>query len=285
MATVPMKYDMVRDGLVGADFIEDPGLDVLMRVEPNGVIRIKGQFIEATRSYDAGYADSPDNYSLIAWWRASDLTATYSESQDVTSWSDFVDSSVSASTYPLYSYPYYTERMAGNTPSVHFFKTDTDALLINKLYDMTGSTLSILFKGNGTDSNIMGNSGGNIQVRRFRSSANNISCYVGVSDVLSGTFSSSISQSAVCTWIWGLGSPLPVSFYEGKYHRGSTSLGLGSSNVPINVIGRTNYGGSETSGSIAEICLWSGSLSTSSLQSLYDNYWKVKYAGENLYTA
>jgi hypothetical protein len=52
-------YSMSLDAVVIRDMIEDPTLDVPMKITSNGTLFVKGQFIEATRSYVIPFDPSP----------------------------------------------------------------------------------------------------------------------------------------------------------------------------------------------------------------------------------
>ena len=236
----------------------------------------------AARATVNGPTVDPTSFSgLTLWLRAEDLSALGEGGRIGTgsnSWFDHINSSISASQPTATSRPYYlTTNFAGGKAGVHFTASLSQGLTLNRTFLFpTEWTCQVLFKGNGTDSIIMGNPTINSQLRRFRSGANNMSAYGGGADIASDAFSSSISQSVVLTWI---ASGSFISMYEGIYIR-KPLIGMGP-DQSWNTIGYTSFGGFAT-GSIAEICMWSGSLS-SSLINIYNNYWKVKYSSEIFY--
>ena len=226
---------------------------------------------------------------LSVWFKAESLSSSLSEGGLITtgsnSWFDYLNPVRSASRHVANSEPYYTTtKFANSMPAVHFSAAGTyDRMLMSPLLTLesTSCSISILFKGKGTDSMMLGHLSTNNQIRYFRAGVKGISAYDEAQnhDQSSNTFSCSISQSVVFSWVFS-GSTAVATFYEGKYNRGTTPLGYGD--MGINMIGDTSYGATCT-GSIAEILIWNGTaLSQSQITSLYDNYWKVKYNQEVL---
>ena len=222
---------------------------------------------------------------LIAWFRAEDLSALGEAGKVGTgsaSWFDHLSSSVSASQTNVAVQPYYTTtKLAGGKSAVHFDQSFT-GLYLNKTYTLpsTGWTVMMLHKGNGNDAFLLGRDGVNIQFRRFRSGANTISAYNGGFDTVSEPLSSSTTQSMVI--VWATTGANVLSMYEGKRYVGGGVFNAGSS--IIDSICDTEFSLHNTC-SVAEICIWSGSLDSTQVTNLYNNYWYQKYWGEPLYSS
>lgn len=231
-----------------------------------------------TRSYDV----TPDMIpGLIAWFRAeSDISQSIA----------FEGKRIFAVTESFYQTIFATQSFSSPTlaPWATFIPFKRHGALsfpylpksgynINRTFQFsnTGSVF-ILFKGNGSDTMLMASSGINTQLRRFRAGTNTIGNYsAATSDLTSNTFSSSLTQSVVCGWVWDAGA---ITWWEGKYARGSNP----TLTVNVDTIGYNVAGGS-CSGSIAEICIWDQTLTQAQINDLYDGYWRQKYWYEPLY--
>jgi len=228
--------------------------------------------------------------NLTVWFRAEDLSFLGeggSVGTGSSAWVNHVgDTSFSASQETVARQPIYTTtKFAGSKSGIHLESgVNYDYLHFSQLFNKqlplgAAWIISILFKGNGSDSMLLADEAFNRQLRRFFS-GNDILAYGGGGVVNSSQFSSSISQSAVCTFI---GSGSSIYYYEGKYPRSFTAVN--PNNMIIETIGYLGAGTGTCTGSFAEICVWTGSLSQADITNLYDNYWRVKYPLENLYVA
>lgn len=317
-------YSMSLDAVVAKQFVEVASLSTLMNLSSIGVLTVKDQFIEETKSYDSLqpvkmaltrvgqlYAKTfievgedttssitPQSFAeLVTWFRAKDLTGILSENQQVSTgsyaWIDYIDNTLSASWRATNNGPIYTtSKFSGGKPGVFFRTSPTSNGLVFNRHMVFNNPFSIqvLFKGRGTSSELLGRSSsfGQVDLRRFRLGVNNIGSYAGApsADRISLVFSSSISQSAVCTFCYETSASSPiVQFYEGKYDRGKQVTNTAS--LEINSIGFWQGIGTSgnCTGSIAEICIWSGSLTPLQVQTLYDEYWRVEYPNETFYVA
>ena len=238
---------------------------------------IASQLVELGKSIPTTTVDPSTVMPITVWFRADSLSSSYSQSQTVTAWNNSYGINLTASIVSG-NPEFNTMAIANGKASVLF--SGNEKFLLSQAIDLGVSwSVQILFKGNGSDSVLLGNSAANVQIRRFPIGDNTIGAYNGGADLESDTFSSSLSQSAVLTYLF---DGTTASFYEGKYARNTGSNLLGQ-HMTLNVIGRANFGDFVV-GDIVEICIWTGSvLSQAQITSLYENYWRQKFYPENLY--
>jgi hypothetical protein len=216
--------------------------------------------------------DTPSNYNLIAWWKASSLLGTYTDGQTVVSWPDVT----AAVTATAVNTPTFATNDAGfGKPAVVFNGSSYFNLSpsVNLTDANTAGTWTVAFVIRTTaDSQVLGVGGQNVQMRRRRSGANNISVYNGSSEVTSTTFSGDINSPSLC---WYVASAATIRFYESAATRGGPS---GWSNYvhQHNQLGTTGIGGT-MSGAVAELCIWKQALTADQITSLYSTYFTVQY--------
>jgi hypothetical protein len=223
-------------------------------------------------------APSPSDYPLMAWWRASDLTLSVGTPiESSTNWKTIVGNYTASGN--VSSGPTYEINQNSSQPGV-VFNGINQSLSINPPLDFTSAghpTFAIAVVCHASiDGIIFGNSTINMQIRKFRIGANDISMYGGPidnSDRPSSIFSSSASQPVVCWWQHDM--PPEATFYENKYNRGGPASWVEFENV-FNEMGATSFGG-YTNASISEICIWSSSINQTAVTNLFDNYFKPRY--------
>lgn len=210
---------------------------------------------------------NPAWYSLLAWWRASDLALA--DGASVSTWNSIVGSSVaSAGSAPTYK----TTAGPGGVPSVLWSGGSTYLNITPSLsLNLSTWTVGAVVISNG-DGQLLGSSGVNYQMRKFRSGANNISVYNNSVDVQSNTFTTVYNNAVVCWWVY---SGAGISFYENQTARGGPT-GWSTYSSPIDQMGRTSYGGN-WSGYTSEICVWDVTLPPAAISTLYLNYFVPRY--------
>jgi hypothetical protein len=211
--------------------------------------------------------DRPSNYSLLAWWRASDLSGIYTNGQTVVTWnsvgSTYVASAVNT--------PTYTAADIANGPTVTFNGSSYFTLSPSLNLTIANWTVAVVCHI-GQDSEVMGNNTGNYQMRKFRSGANTISVYNGTSEDVSSGFSSTGAQPVICWYVFGGNT---ISYYENTYTRGGPN-GWTTYPVAMNELGTTGIGGTAVGG-ISEYCIWNVTLNSSQISSLFATYFQVRY--------
>lgn len=221
---------------------------------------------------------NPSSFPLVAWWRSTDMNfsnnASISGSNKWYSTGTPTIYTASISTGGLT----YVSNSIDSQPSAVGTGASTNFLTVISSINLTTSgntfwTIAVVCYTN-SDTFLLGNNASNIQVRKYRSSVNNISLYDGTTEIISNTFSSSISQPVVC-WYQRDNSG-NGNFYENKYARG-INASWPTFNATINVIGEAAFLGSYLNGGISEICIWSVALSSTNISNLFDQYFNVRY--------
>jgi hypothetical protein len=226
------------------------------------------------RRVAAGYTCPPTDFSgLIAWWKADSLSL--SNGDPVSSWTDSSGNGNTA-TASLTLRPTYTTNVFGTQPGV-VFDAVNDAMSFPDINlgvaGMSTIPFTIIFIGFVTaDAIILGGSAANVQFRKFRSSAETISKYFGVSDQSSSAFATAHNAVHMSVWKRTGGSGF---FRENKTARGTFTEEAVFYDTIINRIGQTTFG--VLSGSVAEICIWNQELSTANCDCMYDGYFKPKW--------
>jgi hypothetical protein len=259
-----MRYDIWNDALVAENLVE---LGITQSVSP----------------YATPVVTPSDIPTLKLWFKADSLSPSYSQSQVVTHWYNSAPGeNYTASQATPSKMPYFTTgSMSGSTAgakacSVYF--DGGDEMDFTQVAAGTKWTLQILFRGNGTDSMLTGIPlTSNQQIRRFRSGANLISIYAEAGgEAISNTFSSSVTQSALCTWNYN--SP-NITMYEGGNKLDTE--GYAGDGQLLSAIGYNRYGWA--TGHIVELLLWTSSLSDAQLDGLHNGYWRQKYFYEPMF--
>jgi hypothetical protein len=219
-------------------------------------------------------AFNPSAYPLVVWWRADSLNLLNGDPVTGSrTWVALNNSAYVASVST--NGPVYTTNAIGTMPALKF-NGSSQTLNISVGIDIANLysywTLAVVCSASNGDGNFLGNLTTNIQIRRYVSSANNISLYNNAAQSLSDNFATTAAGTMIC-W-YQRKSPGSSSFYENKTARGGAPFGV--MQAAVNVIGRTSYGG-YTPAAISEICIWSGSLSSTDITNLYDNYFKPLY--------
>ncbi len=210
--------------------------------------------------------DRPSNYSLLHWWRASDLSGIYSNGQTIVTWNSVGSTCVASAV----NTPTYTASDIANSPTVTFNGSSYFTLSPSINFNLPGWTVAVVCHV-GADSEVMGSSAGNYQMRKFRSGANVLSVYNGSSEDVSDGLSSGANQAVICWYVY---STNVISYYENTYTRGSH--GWSTYPVAFDRLATTGIGGTLTGG-VSEYCIWNVTLNSSQISSLFSTYFQVRY--------
>lgn len=248
---------------------------------------------------------TPESYpGLIFWFKADDLTLAESQSisTGTSSWFNHESSNVSASQPGTADIQprYFNTKFPGGYPAVYFYNQQSATgchLKLNTIYawGTASFTLMALVHGNlpsgsqtGALLDVLGGSSAITVVgaASFEDGYNQFANAhrIAIADTVGDSCYSNVYYSnftqAMVPCVVRTGSS--CYFWDGKYTLGSAGWGL---NIGFDTIGIDRLKYNAWTGSIAEICMWSGSLSSASIVNLYDNYWKIKYSKAGLYTA
>jgi hypothetical protein len=207
---------------------------------------------------------TPAWYSLIAWFRATDLVLA--DGGPVTSWPSSVGTIVaSAGSAPAYK----VSAGPGSKPSVLW---NADNLTISPTLNLTTAawTVAAVVQSNG-DGHVLGHSSINYQMRKYRSSVNNISVYNNSTDIQSSGFATVYNNPVLCWWVYNASV---ISFYENQTARGGAGWSTFGSN--LDKLGATSYGGN-WAGYMSEICVWNVAFSLTQISQLYTAYFSPRY--------
>lgn len=180
--------------------------------------------------------------------------------------------------------PTYITGAIGTMPVITFGTSGGTKYLnftsgINVAPSMTYGPFTIIWVGWATDDSMMfGNSGANIQFRRYNNGALVLTEYFGYiahnSSPLSVPFG---TTPLMCSWRQNTGASTGI-FRENKASKGAFSdQGYSSSDVILNWMGNTSYGASLL-GATAEACIYTSYLSDAQMDSLYDTYFKARWS-------
>lgn len=217
-------------------------------------------------------SDSPDNYpGLLIWLVADDITSE--EGESVFPWPDrasggfcgpfgfaptLVEGPPKSAAFGYIGGP--LNEGSGLTFSTTYFFPDAAPYTVIAAYA-------------GSDFVLCGTVAFNCQVRVGRAGANVLSAYDNDTEAVSNVLSSPLSSLRMLSWTRSGGV---VSFFEGETARGST-FNAGAHTMRFDVMGRNLYVSNVSAGNPSELCVYSGNIGAPAIQSLYLNYFKLKY--------
>ncbi len=219
----------------------------------------------------ASSATTPASFSgLLAWWKADSLSL--SNNDPVSSWTDSSGNGKTATGSSI-TRPLYKTSIFGSMPAVVFDGSDDEMSFSNTSLTTEGAYTIIWVGKISADSIIVGNDTTNIQIRKYRSSSNNISKFFDSIDQQSSAFSTAFNAAVMCTWRRPAGSVTVNTFFENATTRGTAN---DTNGFTLNRIGRTSYGGF-ANGSFGEICIYNSNLSDANISSLYADYFAGRW--------
>jgi hypothetical protein len=227
--------------------------------------------------YDSSF--NPGIYGgLLGWWDASVLGFADNTSIDASShqWPDLSGNA-----------NHLTQSAAGNQPvcktgainSLRVVRFDggvspnNDKLEFTNPLALSGDFTVIAVGLVNADSIILGNSGANQQLRRYRSSAETMSIFDGSIDVVSSTLGTAHNAVHCMTW---RRSGINLKMRENKTDRtsGTPTSGL---TYTLNRMGVTSPVFSQLNGDIGEVIVYSQNRTDGEMDSIYDTYLKPKW--------
>lgn len=237
---------------------------------------------------------APGDYSGLTWWfKADQLSASYSQSQAVNVWPSYTSSSFySASQANASLQPYYTETdFPSGNPSVYFEKANLDRMdMVNTNFGITMS-LSFVSRPQPTvdaeflSYNPLGTLNNQIRVWNSNLATQPVMFYTngGAVVVTANTFSSSTASPRLATIVMNPGALKTIKIYEGHKVRGEYVNGVSRyhnfTQTNFNYLGKESTSNTYCfTGSMAEFCAYrSSSLTEDNLIDLYEQYWRPKY--------
>jgi hypothetical protein len=210
--------------------------------------------------------------NLVGWWRAdslnlSDGVAVGGTGQEWHDESGLANDLVQAT---LASRPIFHTNIFGTKPAVYFQTSSRSLNLTNTI--TLGGQLTILCVGKfDNDSLIFTNPGVNMQVRIFRTGANNNSWFAGVGEVVSDLFGT--AASVVRQNVWRRDGANNVAFRENKTARGG---GADTGTLLATSMGSSSFG-TLLDGYVAEVCVWNTAQTLAGLDAQYDSYMQPRW--------
>jgi hypothetical protein len=270
------------------------------------VSTFSSSLISATQSISVPTVYSPDVFPMLAWFKADDINI--GDGDVVGTGSGAWTSSYSYASHP--AYPYGSLGVASQTTtaqqptySLNQFGTGRHGVRFNgvnsnltlshpklprvpyfmaAVYQVSSSVVS------GREWIYAGNSA--LQAKRVGtapnvSSGSLILAHSFYGDFISNTFSSSMTQSTV-GWVGEYSSSAnkanKLDFFENKYLRGGHP-----GNLTVNMTANfTTIGVNSTntmSGSLAELCVWTASMTASDIVRMFDDYFLPRYPDAGFY--
>lgn len=264
------RRHFLRNGLwVGAG-IAFPGI---VRAIPVNQRRI------VPRPAAGGYTCPPSDFSgLAAWWKADSLSLA--DGTAIDTWTDSSGNGKDA-TATLTARPVFKTNIFGSLPAVRFdgsndFFSFTSIPLGNF---GTNPVFTLIHVGTQTaDGVLIGFSANNMQLGRVNYLANTlkVAVYFGTATDVSSDFGSALSNLKMTSIRQAAANG------TGKFRENKTARSVGWSedasigDADANRIGRASFG-QFIAGDIAELCLWTTSLSDTDVDCMYTGYFQPKY--------
>lgn len=231
----------------------------------------KVQFVASLSRAASGsqYSDLPSNYAnLAAWWKADSLALT-----DGTAVASWTDSSTNSNTLTASGTqrPTYKTAIYNGQPTVRFNGSTNLMAFTNQINFGTNGDFTIIgICMASTDSILFGDFQNNIQIRKFRSGANNISKYFGVADQTSDTFSSAAGALVCCGW--------RRTGNQCQFRENATSRNVSTDGTAFQLNRMSFVSFAEVwTGDICEACIYTAYRTDGEVDSLYNNYFKLKW--------